>query len=189
HEILSLQIHGVDLEETACRIACFSLYLAYLDFFDPPDIQEHIKKTGRPLPKLLDYGNAPDRPTADIAVIYCADFLADETLVGQTFDCVIGNPPWEGRGSKQLALKFIQKAPQILRDGGTGCLLLPSKILQNQTDTFQAEWLTQVTLEEVLQLADYRHFLFQGAKTPAFIAHFINTPQQSNRHMVNFNAP
>lgn len=60
-EILLRQIHGVDLEETACRIACFSLYLAYLDFFEPPDIQEHIEKTGRPLPKLLDYGNAPAR--------------------------------------------------------------------------------------------------------------------------------
>jgi len=188
-EILSRQIHGVDLEETACRIACFSLYLAYLDFFDPPDIQEHIKKTGRPLPKLLDYGNAPDRPAADIAVIYSADFLADETFAGQTFDCVIGNPPWEGRGSKQLAQKFMQKVPKILRKSGTGCLLLPTKILQNQTDAFQAEWLTQITLEEVLQLADYRRLLFQNAKTPAFIARFINIPPQSNRHTVEFNAP
>ncbi len=188
-EILSRQIHGVDLEETACRIACFSLYLAYLDFFDPPDIQEHIKKTGRPLPRLLDYGNTPDRPTADIAVIYKADFLADETFAGQTFDYVIGNPPWEGRGSKQLAQKFMKNVPKILRKGGTGCLLLPTKILQNQTDAFQAEWLTQVTLEEVLQLADYSFLLFQNALCPAFIARFINTPPQSNRHTVEFNAP
>jgi len=188
-EILSRQIHGVDLEETACRIACFSLYLAYLDFFDPPDIQEYIERTGHPLPKLLDYGNAPGRPAADIAVIYKDDFLTDETLAGQTFDCVIGNPPWEGRGSKQLAQKFMEKAPKILREGGTGCLLLPTKILQNQTDAFQAEWLTKVTLEEVMQLADYRFLLFQNALCPAFIARFINSPPQSNRHVVNFNAP
>jgi hypothetical protein len=44
-------------------------------------------------------------------------------------------------------------------------------------------------LEEVLQLADYRHLLFQGAKTPAFIARFINSPPQPRNHMVNFNAP
>ena len=188
-EILSRQIHGVDLEETACRIACFSLYLAYLDFFDPPDIQEHIEKTGRPLPKLLDYGNVADRPAADIAVIYMADFLADETFAERKFDFVIGNPPWEGRGSKQLAQKFMQKAPKVLEEGGTGCLLLPTKIIQNQTDTFQSEWLTRVTLEEVLQLADYRRLLFQGAKTPAFIARFINIPPQPNSHKVNFNAP
>ncbi len=188
-KILSRQIHGVDREETACRIACFSLYLAYLDFFNPPDIQEHIKKTGRPLPKLLDYGDTPDRPPADIAVIYSADFLADESFCGQTFDCVIGNPPWKGRGSKQLAQKFLQKTPERLRKSGTGCLLLPTKILQNETDAFQAEWLARITLEEVLQLADYRHLLFQGAKTPAFIARFINAPPQSDRHKVGFNAP
>ena len=188
-EILSRQIHGVDLEETACRIACFSLYLAYLDFFDPPDIQEYIQRTGRSLPKLLDYGNTPDRPTADIAVIYMADFLADETFEGQTFDCVIGNPPWEDRGSKQLAQKFMQKTPKLLVEGGTGCLLLPTKIIQNQTDAFQGEWLSQVSLEEVLQLADYSFLLFQNALCPAFIARFVNTPPQPHRHTVNFNAP
>jgi len=188
-KILSRQIHGVDLEETACRIACFSLYLAYLDFFDPPDIQEHIERTGRPLPKLLDYGNTPDRPFADIPVIYMADFLVDEIFTGQAFDCVIGNPPWEGRGKKQLAQKFMQHTPEKLKEGGIGCLLLPTKILQNQTDVFQAEWLSQVTLEKVLQLADYRRLLFQGAKTPAFIARFVNTPPESNSHTVHFNAP
>jgi len=188
-ETLSRQIHGVDREETACRIACFSLYLAYLDFFDPPDIQEYIERTGRPLPKLLDYGNAPDRPAADIAVIHKADFLADETLTEDKFDFIIGNPPWEGRGTKQLAQKFMEKAPQMLRDGGTGCLLLPTKILQNQTDAFQAQWLTLVTLEEVLQLADYSFLLFQNALCPAFICRFKNALPNRSHHVVKFSAP
>ncbi|MDM8523599.1 N-6 DNA methylase [Desulfococcaceae bacterium HSG8] len=187
--ILVRQICGADVSETACRIACFSLYLAYLDFFDPPDIVKHMKRTGEPLPKLLDYGDDPDHPSPDIPVIYRADFLAKETLAGKKFDCVIGNPPWEGRGSKQIALKFIEKVPQLLRTGGTCCLLLPAKILQNQTDAFQARWLSQVTLEKVLQLADYRHLLFQNAKTPAFIARFINKPPRLNQHMVEYTAP
>jgi hypothetical protein len=140
-KILACQIRGVDVEETACRIACFSLYLAYLDFFDPPDIQDYIEKTGKPLPKLLNYGNMPDRPNATIPVINKADFLDDKTLTGETFDCIIGNPPWEGRQSKQLAQQFMRKAPRFLKNGGIGCLLLPSKILQNQTDAFQADWL------------------------------------------------
>lgn len=188
-DILTRQIRGVDIEETACRIACFSLYLAYLDFFDPPDIQKYMERTGQPLPKLLDYGDIPDRPAADISVILKADFLDEETLCGETFNCIIGNPPWEGRQSKLSAQKYIQKAPRLLSDGGTGCLLLPIKILQYKKDTFQAEWLTQVTLESVLQLADYRHLLFQNAKTPAFIARFKNMPPQPAQHMVEFNAP
>ncbi|MBE9571120.1 MAG: N-6 DNA methylase, partial [Proteobacteria bacterium] len=188
-DILARQIRGVDFEETACRIACFSLYLAYLDFFDPPDIQDHIKKIGHPLPKLLDYGDNPDHPVADIPVIHKSDFLDRKTIVGETFDCIIGNPPWEGRQNKQLAQKFMQEAPRFLQNGGTGCLLLPTKMLQNQTDTFQAEWLQRVTLEKVMQLADYRRLLFQNAKTPAFIARFKNTPPEPAQHLVEFAAP
>jgi len=188
-DILARQIRGVDIEETACRIACFSLYLAYLDFFDPPDLQKYTEKTGRPLPKLLDYGDIPDRPAADIPVILKADFLDEETLYGETFNCIIGNPPWEGRQSKLSAQKYMQKAPRLLSDRGTGCLLLPVKILQNQTDAFQAEWLMEVTLERVNQLADYRHLLFQNAKTPAFIARFKNIPPQPTQHMIEYTAP
>lgn len=188
-EILARQIRGVDVEETACRIACFSLYLAYLNFFNPPDIQSHIEKTGKPLPKLLNYGDMPDRPEADIPVIHKADFLADKTLAGETFDCIIGNPPWEGRGSKQLAVKFIQKVPQLLRQKGTGCLLLPSKIIQNQTDAFQSEWLRKVALEKVFQLADYRFLLFQEALCPAIIARFKNEPPDLKHDKVELVAP
>ena len=32
---------GVDKNPTACRIACFSLYLAFLDQFDPPDVRAY----------------------------------------------------------------------------------------------------------------------------------------------------
>ncbi len=187
--ILRRQIRGVDVEETACRIASFSLYLAYLDFFDPPDIRAYMVKTGKRLPKLIDYGDDPNRPAADIPVIRKGDFLAEDIFSGETFGCVIGNPPWKGRGTKQLAQKFMQKAPGYLLENGVGRLLLPTKILQNRTDAFQAEWLLEVTLEEVMQLADYRRLLFQGAKTPAFIARFKKRKPDPNRHRISFAAP
>lgn len=188
-KILACQIRGVDVEETACRIACFSLYLAYLDFFDPPDIQDYIKKTGKPLPKLLNYGNMPDRPNATIPVINKVDFLDDSTLSGETFNCIIGNPPWEGRQSKQLAQQFMWKVPRFLKNGGIGCLLLPSKILQNQTDAFQADWLRTVSLERIIQLSDYSFLLFKGAFCPAILARFRNTPPNLQQHKIEFTAP
>jgi hypothetical protein len=141
------------------------------------------------LPKLLDYGDIPGRPAADIPVILKADFLTEETLCGETFNCIIGNPPWEGRQSKLSAQKYMQKAPRLLSDGGIGCLLLPTKILQYKKDAFQAEWLTQVTLESVLQLADYSFLLFQNALCPAFIARFKNMPPQPAQHMIKYTAP
>ncbi len=188
-EILARQIRGIDLSETACRIASFSLYLAFLDYFNPPDIQEYVERTGKPLPRLIDYGDKNNSPKADIPIIYKADFLNEKILSDQSFGCIIGNPPWEGRGRKQLAQKFMEKTPRFLRENGIGCLLLPTKILQNQTDTFQSEWLITVTLEKVIQLADYRRLLFQNAKTPAFIARFRNTPPEAKHHLVEFSAP
>lgn len=188
-EILSFQIRGVDIEETACRIACFSLYLAYLDFFDPPDIRHYINRTGESLPNLMDYGDTPYRPLADIPVVHKADFLADRTLFDKKFDCVIGNPPWEGRQSNQKAVKFLQKAPNFLKNGGIGCLLLPSKVLQNSTDTFQSEWLKKITLEKVVQLADYSFLLFQNALCPAIVARFKNESPNPTQHKIEFVAP
>ncbi|MBN1906562.1 MAG: N-6 DNA methylase [Deltaproteobacteria bacterium] len=189
NQILDRQIRGIDVEVTACRIACFSLYLAYLDFFDPCDINEYVEKTGKPLPKLLDYGDEVDRSTADIPVIHKADFLKGELFKNKTFDCIVGNPPWKGRQSKQLAQKFLEKAPQYLIEQGIGCLLLPSKIIQNQTDSFQGEWLKSVTLEKVIQLADYRFVLFQNALCPAIIARFKNSSPHAGQHQIEFNAP
>ncbi len=57
-KILHEQLCGVDIKRTACRIACFSLYLAFLDQFEPRDIHEFARKAGRGrkvLPKLLRY--------------------------------------------------------------------------------------------------------------------------------------
>ena len=83
----------------------------------------------------------------------------------------------------------MEKAPSFLRNGGTGCLLLPSKILQNQTDAFQATWLSGVSLKRVIQLADYRFVLFQDALCPAFVALFAKTPPRPNQDKVEFSAP
>lgn len=188
-KILEHQLRGIDKEETACRIACFSLYLAYLDFFDPPDIRDYVERTGKPLPKLLDYGGSLSNPPPDIPVINMGDSLAGELFADKEFDCIIGNPPWEGRQSKQLAQRFLEKAPQFLRNDGTGCFLLPSKILQNQTDAFQAIWLSEVSLKKVIQLADYSFVLFQDALCPAFIALFSKTLPRPAKDTVEFTAP
>nr|VFK56927.1 MAG: N-6 DNA Methylase [Candidatus Kentron sp. TC] len=192
--ILKSRIRGVDIAETACRIACFSLYLAYLDFLDSPEIEKYMGKIGK-LPRLFHDPANPELPP-DIPVIRKADFLplGDDAFQGEgfrdgKFHCVIGNPPWEGRGSKQIAQRFMQESPRFLKSGGIGCFLLPTKILHNKTDAFQVDWIGRVTLEKVLQLADYRKLLFQGAKAPGFIARFRNAAPKSARHTVEFIAP
>lgn len=179
------QLRGVDKNPTACRISCFSLYLAFLNQFEPLDVETYIDKIGEKLPNLLVADNAKK---ADVSVIWHRDFLeiADECK-GQ-FDIVVGNPPWEGRGDKQLANRFMEKSPELLANGGSAALVLPSKIFLNKTDRFQIQWLTAVTLETILQLADYRFILFKDAICPASIVRF-HRGKPAPDHQIEYIAP
>lgn len=182
-------LRGVDKNLTACRIACFSLYLAFLDQFDPPSLRAYMKATGEKLPSLLKYANGRQN-APDIPVIWKRDFLQLACDWKGQFDIVVGNPPWAGRGSRQIAHKFMEDVPEVLKpDSGRACLLLPSKVFLNQTDTFQSQWLRRVTLDKVIQLADYRFILFKEALCPCNIARFTNHVPDPATHEIEYVAP
>lgn len=106
----------------------------------------------------------------------------------EPFDLVVGNPPWVGRGSKQIAHRFMSATPAFLKQDGTGTFILPTKVFFNETDDFQLQWLKQVNLETVVQLADFRFILFKDAIYPAAIARFKPQPPEAD-HAVEFVAP
>ena len=177
---------GVDKNPTACRIACFSLYLAFLDQFDPPDVLAYKLNTGKKLPSLLHLRGkrSPEHP-----VVQEADFFDLAPKWQGQFDVVVGNPPWTGRGTKQVAQRFMEETPGLLKNAGRACLLLPSKIFLNQTDNFQGTWLRRVTLETVVQLADYSFILFKEALCPCSIAVFTAQKPDEVTHEVEYVAP
>jgi len=177
---------GVDKNPTACRIACFSLYLAFLDQFDPPDVRAYKLHTGKKLPHLLHLQGKrpPEHP-----VVWEADFFDVASKLQGQFDIVVGNPPWAGRGTKQVAQRFMEKTPSLLKVTGRACLLLPSKVFLNQTDAFQGRWLRRVTLEKVIELADYRFILFKNAVCPCSIAVFTAHKPDEATDEIEYVAP
>jgi len=187
--IMREQLCGFDISPTACRIACFSLYLAFLDRFDPPDISGYVERTGNKLPRIL----LTDEPSAfkpDFPVIVREDFLNPSQPFEERFGYIVGNPPWQGRGSKQIAQEFALKIPDLLETHGRACILLPSKVLFNKTaNSFQLQWLQAVTLEKVVQLADYRRILFKNAICPSIIARFTAAPPDMVNHVVAYETP
>jgi N-6 DNA Methylase len=191
-DILQDKLFGVDAAETACQIAAFSLYLAFLDQLEPRDIQK-LQEQGSVLPNLVGHN------------ILCKDFFDDSLVLPSNFDLVVGNPPW-ARGSgdetlveqwcrkenfpiaqKQLAYGFIWKAPRHLKSGGHVCFILPSAILLNhQTKALgaQREWLSKYTVEQVVNLSDMRLYLFDRAIRPALVVKFCpEKPDYQNHHI------
>jgi hypothetical protein len=185
---LLASLRGVDKNLTACRIACFSLYLAFLDQFNPPDVQAYMKATGKKLPSLLQLADAKKEAPA-LPVVWEGDFLQLAPQWKGLYDIVVGNPPWAGRQRGQIAHDFMNAAPDVLKDSGRACLLLPSKAFLNQTDEFQSQWLRRVTLDKVIQLADYRRILFQKARCACNIARFTNSAPDFASQEIEYVAP
>lgn len=172
--IFQNNIRGIDINPTACRIACFSLYLAYLDQFDPRSIIHHAKTVGKFLPNII-VAKKKAQPAGQrklIPVITEADFLKSEDSLGNEFDFIIGNPPWAQRGNS-LEQQFMLAAPTRLKTNAQAGLLLPSKVFFNgKTNNFQKRWLAKAEIEKVVLLADYRRILFAEAKCPCMIVRF-----------------
>jgi hypothetical protein len=226
-ELLCKNFWGVDLNPTACRITCFSLYLALFDQLEPADIwqlkKELESKDERVLPPLLALPEKDFKNTETPRVL-AENFFAKSLPLPHDFHLVIGNPPWIGRGQerdavmenwlcsdanpylagapksaaarrayffpeRQSAHGFMWKVPAHLRDDGRACLVLPTKVFMNErTNAFQAGWLKQMSLEHVVQLADYSFLIFEQAECPAVIARF-NAHKPSEQAVVRYDTP
>ncbi|OHB75194.1 MAG: hypothetical protein A2Z25_03820 [Planctomycetes bacterium RBG_16_55_9] len=189
------QLYGLDMSDTACHITCFSLYLAYLEWLEPNDVEDLLKH-GERLPPLL--ANTEDSWDT---IHHNNIFNLNLSIERQEFDIVIGNPPWVSRGkqkdeyfikwqeahpskpcpSNQIAHGFMWEVPRYLSESGIGCLLLPAAVLFNiTTNTFQKRWLNSVSAERVVNLSDLRFVLFSGADHPGIIIRFRKSASKSD---------
>ena len=196
-EILRNQICGIDRNEQAGMLACFSLHVALLDAFSPATISEYIKQSKfRKLPKLMESPPAHADDENYLPVIHTRDTLnlqtGNDEAFRNRFDVVIGNPPWGGkaRGSGDIAFQFLEGVKPFTKHGGSACLLLPSRLFLNlSSNDFQAQWLARNTLHRVVQLADYRFVLFSEAQCPCMIIAFSPEPPAKSTHEFLYDAP
>jgi len=201
-QILGKQIAGIEVNEEAARITAFSLYLAMLNYLDPPSIIEHIKKGNR-LPNLVATEHKTPNHFANIHVgnafaINCND-------VGDV-DVVVGNPPWGSQGNKaaqetrdrqnimlqwckdrslpigdkEPSQAFLWRATDFLKANGRCALLASAGVLfkhSSTTQAFRAAWMSQVCITEVFNFTHVREFFFQGAISPFVLIHFRKSAQ------------
>lgn len=205
-QLLQNSLFGVDINPTACRITAFSLYLSYLDQLTPKDIHELPAK--QKLPYLI-VDPMRDRNKSTKGNIWCTDFFAKEQDIPADVDLVIGNPPWGSIAAdetpagqwckenkkplpdKQIAAAFSWKATEHVLDEGKVCLILPHSILFNHSTTavsHQKKWISKHKIERVLNLADFRWFLFNKSVYPAVVVSYKKA-KPSTDHCIEYWAP
>jgi hypothetical protein len=205
-EILKERIFGIDENPIACRIAAFSLYLALLDQLSRRDVRK-LQEKGNALPKLVAPPNGQtDRKSGSNLLV--ANFFNDKLRLPEGgFDLILGNPPWIGASSgesssaetwcareklpiprRQTAAGFVWKAPRHLKDDGQVCFLLPASLLFGyaQVLTFQQKWMSEYRIEKIINFADMRWYLFQGADHPGILVKYRNERPGKNDYISYF---
>ena len=186
HELMLTSIYAVELNQTACHVAAFSLYLTMLDYVDPAEIDDYtswpvVQGKNRLFPPMLAANQL------GVANIQAADFFSDEASC-IVCDVIVGNPPWVSLqqlqsdeattyskrtnapiGNQQVAELFAWKAFQDhLEEDGLIGLLLPQKSLVNVwSEKFTRFLRSETEIVGIADLAHLRYKLFRrsGVKT------------------------
>lgn len=194
-EILSNNIYGVDTNQTAIRIAAFSLYLAALDFLDASTIAQ---------------GNFlfPNLYNQNLLV---GDFFSkniQDRLGRMSFDRIVGNPPWSSTltkaastwiaennftiGDRQIAQAFMLACPAFLAESGEIALLAPTKstilVTSGPHTSFRQHFLENFSIRAIFNLSALRHEIFSGAVNPTTIF-FYNGQQPNLQHQLAYVIP
>jgi hypothetical protein len=201
-KLLRESLFGVDINPTACRITAFSLYLAYLDQLSPRDIQQ-LQVPGGALPKLV----TADKSSGNIRR---GDFFDGAVSLPTDMDLIIGNPPWGSTATestpagqwcaahgkpvpdKQIAAAFVWKGTEHVSDGGRVCLVLPHGVLFHHSRTaleFQNAWVHHHAITRIINLADFRWFLFGKAVHPALVVSYRKAPPTDIQHRIDYWVP
>lgn len=184
-EMLRDQIFGADIDEDACRLTSFSLYLALLSDLAPRDLAV-LRAGGHKLPSLV---HNIRRGAVE------GDFFSQESERSnhKLFTVVLSNPPWRKLRAGDPALKSVSKwvarqgalkphlptqeiaaaftlaAASCLSPGGRVALILPINLFLSTERTrreFRADLLRRFRVERIVNFADMRYLLFADARHP-----------------------
>lgn len=196
--ILLENIYGIEIDETAIKVAAFSLYLALIDELDPKTlwIKEDCK-----LPNLIHNERGDALHIGNN--LWCMDAIAPvcEFCLPE-IGLLVGNPPFgtsiessnvkqylEANGfAKEMVLAFMHLATRLCPKGEIA-LVCNFKILTNTNSKYQKfrKWLFQETyVERIYNFSIFRNTpnnyggsLFSTAVAPVAVVYYTaNIPQK-----------
>lgn len=169
-EIASKNLFGIDVNEQALKVACFSVYVALLDYQSPKDINQYE------FPQLLDT-NFFEANFFDLVHGY------NHIIKSVDIDFILGNAPWKSdkddlhlgwikeQGQKvgryEIAQSYLLRAKDFMALKSQCALVVTSTIffnVSNKTRAFKESFLGSFRLETFLDLSPVRRLVFEGEK-------------------------
>jgi hypothetical protein len=187
--LMRAHIFGGDVDETACWITAFSLYLSLLEGLEPADIVLLQTDKQLTLPPLVGARLNIQKGAAH------GDFFSARNpySASKQFDIFICNPPWrESRdeemplweewlrsreqpypiGRRQIAAGFAYRATSSVKPDGRIVLIMPLNLMigaTHQSTQFRQRWLEEVQIERVINFGDVRRLLFPESRHPCAV--------------------
>lgn len=180
-------LYGIDINEQALNVTCFSIYIALLDYLKPADINEYK------FPELKDknlfeanfFGKLDENKK-----LITADFETTINKVKPKF--ILGNPPWKKDKSKEhlnwvnstntynkkiigeleIAQSFLLRTKEFMQENTICSLIVTSTIFYNVSTTtkeFKTDFLTTFNLSNFFDLSPVRRLIFEKKNSPATV--------------------
>lgn len=188
-EIAKNNLFGIDTNEEALKVACFSIYIALLDYQDPKDIDVYK------FPELLNEN------------LFEADFfntkhIFNELIKQEKPKFILGNPPWKKDKSKkhidwvnttntyskkitgklEIAQSFLLRTKDFMDPETKSALIVTSTPFYNISSTtkeFKNDFLKSFCIEKFFDLSPVRRLIFEKKNSPASIVYF-NLSKEDN---------
>ncbi|TAF74418.1 MAG: hypothetical protein EAZ53_09250 [Bacteroidetes bacterium] len=183
-EIAENNLYGIDVNEEAIKVACFSIYVALLDYLEPADIDD------------IDH-RFPTLQGTNFFKVHFFDLSKENILQkikSKKLDFILGNPPWRNNDSpehldwlkktkfdkivsdKQIAQSYLLRVKDFAENSPKIAFIVTSKVVyNNKAKKFRKFYLENNKLSECFDLSPVRHLVFEDASNPAMILFFEST--------------
>jgi hypothetical protein len=173
-EIATKNLWGIDINQSAIKVACFSVYIAILDYEDPGTIMDQFHFQDLNFHQV-DFFENDER------------HILNSQIRQIPFNFLMGNPPWKKdktekhlawvndrkiykeiiTGKIEIAQNFLLRAREFMTENTVCSLILTSPIFYNissTSKTFKNEFLTTTNISSILDLSPVRRYIFDGKK-------------------------
>jgi hypothetical protein len=191
-EIANNNLFGIDINEEAINVACFSIYVAMLDYLDPADIDDIDHRF--PTLKFENFYkinfftpfNKQSENIEDGELLINGRALAK--LSNKNFDFILGNAPWDKnkeelhinwlndnqiysekvKGEKEIAVSYLMRIGDFMTENTVCSLVVTSTIFYNVADPIReikSKFFKKYSVLSILDLSPVRRLVFEGEKT------------------------